>query len=141
MKINLDNAVIIKENKIDKFAFVPITKEEYAYFDDMNSAYHAGKLKLKDFINLFGHNPMAFILHGETEDVTSELVANYIDCCGVKESENKQPRNSYKCFCGEPYNLDYTKTVLHGTPYDAWLCLMTKLNNPKYGMVINLRYV
>lgn len=141
MKFQLTDMVVTKETPVDKYAFIPITKEQYLVFDNFNSQYHNGLITSDAFIEKFGYSPLAFVLHGETAGADSEMIRPYIDCVDVKESEIHTHRKSYKCFCGAKFGLDYTKQVLHGTAFDAWNCLLTFCNNPKYGIVLNLRYI
>lgn len=141
MKLDFNDKVIMKNSDVAKYAFVTITEQEYIYLDGCLDLYHSGKLTNEAFTKIFEHQPLAFVLHGNTSEVDSKTIAPYIECCSVKETESSHARDSYKCFCGEPFLLDYKTTVLHATPLDAWKCLMTFCKNPKFGVVINLKYI
>jgi len=141
MKFELDNMVVMKDTNVEKYAFISITKEQYEIFDSLNAEYNCGKITLKDYTELFGYSPYAFVLHGKTNEANSDMLYHLIESCTVKESETNPLRLSYKCFCGEGFGLDYRVQVLHGSALDSWNCLMTYCNNPEYGIVVNLRYV
>ena len=134
--IQLTDIVIIKD-KNPKIGVLPITEEESKELEQDIELYFNGKLKLYDFIIKYKFQPLHAIMFGNTNDVTSNDLQGYIDFTDVIVDGLKS-RRSYKCFCGENFGLDYKKEILHGSSYDSWRCVMTKLNNPKYAVILNL---
>lgn len=137
--LHLENITVIKETETTKYGFLPLTLEEVEALDADNTLHYDGHLKDIEFKNLHGLFPNNLIMHGTIDDVDSNLVHNYLYQTTVKESETQPFRVSFKCFCGEKHNLDYTKTVLHGTALESWKCLIIHTGNPKYGAIINLK--
>lgn len=139
MKLNIiDNAVITKSNNLVKYAFIPITEEQYEAFDEDIQSYYNGEIKVDDFKNKWGIRPSNAIMHGDTSDVTSSDISDYIEMTHVNESKINNFRPSYKCFCGEKHGLDFNKTVLHGSARDSFNCLLVYTGNPKNGIILNL---
>jgi len=139
MVIDKNSIVIIKDNNIETIGFIPVTEEIATEIDVATEKYYTNQISKDDFVSLYGYVPNAFIMYGKTSEVDSNLIAPYIDCVKIKKEEKFI--NSYKCFSGEKFGLDYTKTVLHGSPLDSWRCLMTSLGHPEFGVIVNTRYL
>ena len=137
MIINKNDIVILKDNNIETIGFIPVSKEIADELDLATEAYYSGHLKKEEFIEKYGYVPNAFIMYGKTEEVTSDLLLPFMESTKLEVSGRFV--NSYKCFCGSKFNLDYTKTVLHGTALESWKCLIIHTGNPKYGAIINLK--
>lgn len=137
--LHIENAIVIKETKNNKYGFLPLSKEEFESIDVDIAAYYEGLTKDKIFKEKYGISTGELLLHGDVTEVTNDLIANYIDMVTIKESEIQQFRTSYKCFCGEKHGLDYTKTILHGAVVDSWRCLLTHVGFPQYGAIINIK--
>ena len=139
MIINKNDIVILKDNNIETIGFIPVSKEIADELDLATEAYYSGHLKKEEFIEKYGYIPNAFIMYGKTEEVTSDLLLPFMESTKLEVSGRFV--NSYKCFCCSKFSLDYTKTLLHGSPMDSWRCLMTSLNNPEYGLIVNTKYL
>ena len=139
MIINKNDIVILKDNSIETIGFIPVSKEIADELDLATEAYYSGHLKKEEFTEKYGYVPNAFIMYGKTEEVTSDLLLPFMESTKLEVSGRFV--NSYKCFCGNKFNLDYTKTLLHGSPMDSCRCLMTSLNNPEYGLIVNTKYL
>ena len=134
---DFENCTVIKDTSAVKYCFFPLTKEQVKELDNDIEVYYKGNMTIVDFKNKWGVAPTIIIMHGDVSDVDSNILHPYIDNVDIKQAEDIF-RKSYKCFSGEAFGLDYTKQILHGSALDSWNCLMIKLENCKYGAILNL---
>lgn len=52
----------------------------------------------------------------------------------IKNPLNNKIERSYKCFCAKPFNL--TDMTEHKTPLESWNCLMIRIGEPQYAIVV-----
>ena len=134
---DFENQIVIKETTAVKYCFFPLTKEATEELDNDAEAYYKGNMTIVEFKTKWGVVPTIIIMHGDVSDIDSATIHPYLDHVDIKQPEDVF-RKSYKCFCGHCFGLDYTKQILHGSALDSWKCLMTKLENCKYGAILNL---
>ena len=139
MVIEKENVVIIKKTDSEHIGFVPISKKTYEEIDEATELYYKGKLTLSQFKEKYLYHPLAFILYGETNEVTSSMISRYLDSIDLKEG-NKSV-TSYKCFSGEKFGLDYKEVILHRSAVDSWRCLLAFTNNPEYACIVNMNHI
>lgn len=139
MILDISKLVVTKETRNEKIGFLPITKEQYDSIDEATELFYKGSLTVAQFKEKYNYHPLSFILYGDTKEVNNELIYRYIDVCTLSEG-NKQ-LNSYKCFCGQKYKLDYKSTILHRSAIDSFRCLLAFTGNPKYGVILDLNYL
>lgn len=134
---DLKNQVVIKNTKTVKYCFVPLTEKQLKELDNDTKAYFENNMLSVDFETKWNVSPTSIIMHGDVSDITSSEIHPYLDYVDIKQPEDVF-RKSYKCFSGEAFGLDYTKQILHGSALDSWNCLMIKLDNCKYGAIVNI---
>lgn len=136
MKLNANDIVVIKDN-VTKIGFIPSTEEFIKDLDKDIEDYFDGKIKEDIFKEKYIYTPLAFLMYGSTDEVDSNLLFNYIDHHDLEM--NDKTVKSYRCFTGDKFGISHKEMLAHATPLDSWLCLMIKLNNPKYGIIINMK--
>lgn len=139
MVIDKNSVITIKETELERIGFIPITKEQFQQIDEATEMYYKNQITLIDFKEKYIYHPLAFILYGKANEATSEMLDKYMNKASLKEGE--QFVNSYECFCGKRFGLDYTKNVLHRSALDSWKCLLSFTNNPEYACIVNLKYL
>lgn len=134
--INKDNILLLKR-KHPHTGVVGITKDIYKSIDEDINKFYSGKLSKTKFIEKYNFSPLSIIMYGEVKNVESSQLKELIEYENIQVEANKY-KLSYKCFCGEEYNLDYKKDILHGTSFSSWQCALIKIGNPEYAIIFNL---
>lgn len=139
MKLNIKDAVVIKHTSISKFGFIPIPDDVIDSFDaDIVNVYKC-TLTSDEFIEKYGFSPFLSILHGNVREVSVNTIHDYIDFESINITTPNKFKKSWKCFCGERHGLDYKQVLAHACPLESWKCLLIKLGNPNFGVIVNLR--
>ena len=134
--LDFNNIVITKERN-HKTGVIPVDKDFMEAFELDYTAFYNGKMTLTKFNEKYGFNIFSVLGYGKTDEgIDSNFTKNLFDSADITVDEKTY--KSYKCFCGEPFGLNYKEQVLHGSTVSSWNCLMTKLNNPEYVLVFNL---
>lgn len=139
--INIRTCKIINENPII-IGVVPISKLEYIELANDYNEYYSGKLTLGKFEKKNGFDLYSMLSFGNPKEgsngnkLKSSDVDTFIENTSIKTSDGKNFK-SYRCFCGEHFDLDYKKEVLHPSALSAWNCLIQNIGNPDYIIVFN----
>jgi hypothetical protein len=136
MKLDVSKIIVIKDD-ITKIGFLPSTKEYVQQLDEDIESYFDGNIKEDSFKLKYDYPPLSFLMYGSTKEVDSNLLYDYIDKCSLEM--NEKTVSSYRCFSGEKFGINHKEILAHATPLDSWLCLMSSLNNPEYGIIINMK--
>lgn len=136
MKINVNDIIVIKDD-ITKIGFIPATEEFIEELDKDIEDYFNGNIKENIFKEKYTYPPLSFLMYGSTKEVDSTILFHYIDKCSLEM--NEKTVTSYKCFTGNKFGINHKEMLAHATPLDSWLCLMTSLNNPEHGIIINMK--
>lgn len=148
----LERLVLLKSEGL-RYAVTSISKEEFKNLNDLCSIRDRGEINDFDFMSKAGLPISSVFLYGEA-DVTKficrptakqraalinnkRIIDNILDKTMVV-NEITGSKESYICTCGRVYGLDYTKQVLHSTPFSAWDCALTKMGRPEYCLVLLL---
>ena len=125
--------ILLKEEGNKQYWFYPLRKDQCINLKrDMNStpktAYGINILREK-----YGIDPITISMYGDVkldENIAKTLVASDF----VTDTLNKIKTYSYKCFCSGDLILD--TIVTHRTAVDSWKCMLTKLADPKFGVIV-----
>lgn len=139
----------LKHYKINTLAdgsdiyLIPLDEKEYnSLMKDFNSL--SDTYSINKFVDKYGFKHTQMILDGETyinasDKETLEMVNPILSRIlphpkTIKNPINNHIEKSYKCYCAKPINLeDMTE---HKTPLESWNCLMIRIGEPQYAVVI-----
>lgn len=143
MGIKLKNHLFNTLKDGTKFYIVPMTKIQYDEFskdfNNITDTYTTNK-----FLDKYGFRHTQVILDGEayinpndkeTLDSINELLARMLPA-PIRQTnpDTKIAKVGYKCFCAKPLNI--ADLVEHATPLESWKCLIIRLGEPEYALVI-----
>lgn len=143
MEIKLKHYLINTLADGSKIYLCPLDKKDYeAVMTDY--ANLSDQSSLNRFLYKYGFKHTQIILDGDTyidtndketlESITPILAHILPHPKTIKNPLNNRVERSYKCFCAKPFNLeDMTE---HRTPIESWNCLMIRIGEPQYAIVI-----
>lgn len=148
MEIKIKNYLINTLPKGNKVYICPMTEEEYkAFYKDLSGL--SSQANVNRFTDKYGFRHTNVVLDGET----------YLNLNNKDEIESIRPilkhilphpkwvkhyltnntvTQSYKCFCVETLGLD--DVTEHRTEIESWNCLMIRLGEPQYAIVVEENY-
>lgn len=143
MEIKIKNYLINTLNNGNKIYLCPLDKDgynklmkDYSNLSDQSS--------INRFIDKYGFKHTQIILDGDTyidpndketvESVTPILSRILPHPKTIKNPITNTIEQSYKCFCAKPLNLE--DVTSHKTPISSWDCLMIRIGEPEYAIVI-----
>lgn len=143
MDIKLKSHVFNTLEDGTKFHIIPLTKKQYDEiirdYNGVNNSYTSNK-----FLDKYGFKHTQMILDGEsyidphdkeTLESINDLLARMLPApTKAINPDTMQTGSSYKCFCAKPLNIP--DLISHRTPLDSWKCLMIRLGEPEYAIVI-----
>lgn len=122
---------------------IPLNKEKY---DEImkNYAKLSDQHSINKFVEKYGFKHTEMILDGntyidsnnkETLEIINPILSHILPHPKtIKNPINNHIERSYKCFCSKPLNLeDLTE---HTTPLSSWNCLMIRVGEPEYAIIL-----
>lgn len=143
MEIKLKHYLINILANGNKVYLCPMDKDEY---DSLIRDYSrlSDQTSINKFVDKYGFKHTQIILDGdtyvspndkETLEAINPILARILPHPKtIKNPLNNKIERSYKCFCAKPLNLeDMTE---HRTPLESWNCLMIRIGEPQYAIVV-----
>lgn len=146
MEIKLKNYLINTLDNGNKIYLIPMLKSVYEEFVHDYTALH-DQVSFNKFANKYGFEHKQVLLDGTTyinvhdkEEVESvrpilnrilprpKMTTNAI-------TEKREP--AYKCFCCGLTNIE--SVLEHKTSIDSWNCLMIRIGEPEYAIVLEIK--
>lgn len=143
MEIKLKNYLINILANGNKVYLCPMDKDGYESLIRDYSRL-SDQTSINKFVDKYGFKHTQIILDGdtyvspndkETLEAINPILARILPHPKtIKNPLNNRIERSYKCFCAKPLNLeDMTE---HRTPLESWNCLMIRIGEPQYAIVI-----
>lgn len=146
MEIKLEHYLINELNDGAKIYIVPMSKRVYEEFSQ-DYASLSDLSSMNRFADKYGFTYRQVILDGNTYidvndpeevDGVRPILARILPKPKIVENpltEKREP--AYKCFCCDSLNIE--NVLEHKTPVSSWQCLMLKLGEPEYAIVLEIK--
>jgi len=128
--------VLLKEDTERTIWFYPLTENlALTLKADMNNtpstSYGVNFLTSK-----YGIDPRTILMYGDVK-LAENTAKVLIDFDFIEDKLNNIKTTSFKCFCSGDLHL---KTIIvHKTAISSWSCMLVKLCNPKFGVIIAIK--
>lgn len=143
MEIKIKNYLINILDNGNKIYLCPMDEETYTRLMNDFSRL-SDQSSINRFVDKYGFKHTQIILDGDTyissnDKETLEAINPILSRIlphpkTIKNPLNNKIERSYKCFCAEPLNL--TDMTEHKTPLESWNCLMIRIGEPQYAIVV-----
>lgn len=128
--------VLIKEDSDKQLWFYPLTENQAITLKADMSNTPSTQYGVNYLTSKYGIDPRTILMYGDVK-LTENTAKNLLDFDFIEDKLNNIKAHNYKCFCSGDLHL---KTiVVHKTAMSSWYCMLTKLCNPKFGLIITIK--
>lgn len=143
MEIKIKHYLINILDNGNKIYLCPMNEEGYTRLMNDFSRL-SDQSSINRFVDKYGFKHTQIILDGDTyinandketlESINPILSRILPHPKTIKNPFNNKIERSYKCFCAKLLNL--TNMTEHKTPLESWNCLMIRIGEPQYAIVV-----
>lgn len=130
----------------NKIYIIALNGKDYnVIMKDMSSC--SGQFEVNKFTNKWGFSPNQILMQGETYinqndkedfDFFVKVIQRIFPKVVKKDETTGTTKEYYKCWCAKPLNV--TELADHRTPLESWNCLMIRLGEPQYAIVLEEKH-
>ena len=134
MEIKIKNYLINTLDNGNKIYLCPMDEEGYTRLMNDFSRL-SDQSSINRFVDKYGFKHTQIILDGDTYiSANDKKTLEAINSILSRILPHPKIERSYKCFCAKPLNL--TDMTEHKTPLESWNCLMIRIGEPQYAIVV-----